>query len=321
MKSTNLNSTQPTVVGIGEALFDCFPDRIVLGGAPINVAIHANALVGPGGGAGVPVTRVGKDENGQRFFTEARQRGLDIRYVQTDEQRATGRVDVLLDAHGHAEYRFGADNAWDALEYSTSLAALAGRCNAVAFGTLGQRSPVSRQTISRFLSDAQQAIRLFDVNLRQDFYSAEVLDHSLQLATAAKLNEDELLQANQLLELRQSSDTDEVAFQLAAAYQLDWLALTRGAKGTVLYAKGTRYTGEPSTCQLHSEADSVGAGDACCAGLLCGMLLGWKIEETLMLANRLGAYVASQPGATPALPSDLLHRVSLARAKTSIDTA
>lgn len=312
---------QSIVVGIGEVLFDCFPDRVLLGGAPINVAVHANALLSPGGGAGVPVTRVGTDENGQRFFTEARHHGLETRYAQSDKQHTTGRVDVSLDAHGHAEYRFGLNDAWDALQYTTSLAALAERCDAVAFGTLGQRSLVSRQTIRRFLSEAPQAIRLFDVNLRQEFYSAEVLDCSLQLATAAKLNEEELQQVSQLLGLPQTSSSDEAAFQLAAAYQLDWLALTRGAQGTVIYIKNTRHTGEPSTYPFHPEADSVGAGDACCAGLLCGMLLNWQVEATLLLANQLGAYVASQPGATPALPSDLLRHVSMARTKPSVDTA
>lgn len=317
MKSPSSNGAQPhpVVVGIGEVLFDCFPDRVLLGGAPINVATHVNALLGSGGGAGVPVTRVGMDEHSQRFFTEARQRGLDIQYVQSDEQRSTGRVDVSLDAHGHAEYRFGLDDAWDALEYTPSLATLAGRCDAIAFGTLGQRSLVSRQTIRRFLTEAPQAIRLFDVNLRQDFYSAEVLDHSLQLASAVKLNEEELHQVGQLLQLKQTSSLDEAAFQLATVYKLDWLALTRGAKGTVIYTHDTRHAGEPSPCQFHPEADSVGAGDACCAGLLCGMLLGWPIEATLLLANQLGAYVASQPGATPALPSDLLRRVSEANTK------
>ncbi|QDT68790.1 2-dehydro-3-deoxygluconokinase [Planctomycetes bacterium MalM25] len=299
---------RPLVVGLGEALFDCFPDRVVLGGAPMNVTVHADAILGPLGGAGVPVTRVGGDELGERFVSEARQRGLSTQYVQTDESRPTGRVVVTLDDGGHASYRFDTESAWDALEYDASLATLAGRCDGVAFGTLAQRNTASREAITDFVANATQAVRLFDVNLRQQYYSADLLDASLQLASAAKLNEEELREVCELLELRDagSGDIDQAATLLSAAYRLDWLAITRGAEGTALYADGVKHTGAPASFSCEPNADTVGAGDACCAGLLCGTLLGYTRQATLGLANRLGAYVATRPGATPELPRSLL---------------
>lgn len=302
----NTATRTPLVVGIGEVLFDCFPDREVVGGAPINVAIHADAILGPRGGAGLPVTRVGVDEHGYRFRTEARGRGLDTRYVQSDRARPTGRVAVRIDAHGQATYEFDADSAWDHLRYDEDLAALARRCDAVAFGTLGQRSPQSRETISRFLSHAPQAQRLFDVNLRQNYYDAAVIDRSLRMASAAKLNEEEIVAVPDLLGMRVGPSVEDRAHALAAEYSLDWVAVTRGERGAALYLDGQTHEAAPAPFHPEAGADSVGAGDACCAGLLCGALLGMSIGQTLSLANSLGAYVAGRPGATPELPHDLM---------------
>lgn len=306
----SVTSPRPLVVGIGEVLFDCFPDREVLGGAPINVAIHADALLGKHGGAGVPVTRVGADARGEQVLYEASARGLDTRYVQFDRTLPTGRVEVSLDPDGHAEYVFDPNGAWDALAYDAPLAALAGRCDAVAFGTLGQRTLASRETIRQFLGHAPQALRLFDVNLRQAFFNAEVIDSSLRLASAAKLNEEEVDVVSRLLDLDAVGAADERPHMLAAAYGLDWLVVTRGAMGVTLYADGECHNEAPAAFDPLPGADSVGAGDACCAGLLCGFLHGLPIQKTLGLANRLGAYVAERPGATPALPDSLLGLIS-----------
>jgi len=298
----------PLVVGLGEALFDCFPDRTVLGGAPINVAVHAAALLGPSGEAAVPATRVGTDELGDRFFREITQRGVSVDYVQRDPERPTGRVAVTLDDGGHASYDFEKHSAWDALEFDQRLQDLAARCDAVAYGTLAQREPASRETIRAFVAAAEGALRLFDVNLRQDYYSREVLDASLRLATAVKINEEELGVVCGAVGLAEPPEpgADGQADQLIEAYGLDWLALTRGAEGTVVYAEGAKHTSPPAPFDPAPDADTVGAGDACCAGLLCGRLLGWSIPDTLELANRLGAFVAGRPGATPELPAELI---------------
>lgn len=299
---------RPLVVGLGEALFDCFADREVLGGAPLNVAIHAQAVLAPHGGTACPVTRVGADSLGDRCLAEIKHRGLATEQVQRDTERPTGRVAVSLNAAGDANYRFEDDCAWDALAFDNNLAALARRCDGVAFGTLAQRSTGSRQAITDFIATATQAVRLFDANLRQRLYSAEVLDTSLRLASMVKLNEEELREVSDLLGLGGANSLDEAATRLASAYQLDGIAITRGSQGTSLYTQHAKHEGPPVSYPRETDADSVGAGDACCAGLLCGTLLGWSPEETVGLANRLGAYVATRPGATPELPPEILRQ-------------
>lgn len=307
-KRTNLSATE--VVGLGEALFDCFTDRQALGGAPVNVAVHAAALLGRLGGRATVATRVGDDELGDRFRREVAQRGVSLEGVSIDEELPTGRVDVTLDEHGDASYRFEDPSAWDALRCDDAWLTIAKRCGSVAFGSLAQRHQASREEIHQFLQGAPQAIRLFDVNLRQSHYSAEVLDTSLRLASAAKLSEEELRVVGGLLGFRSDSHEAGLA-ELEKRYGLDWIALTRGAAGTSLLTKGTFHAGEAVAFPLEPGADTVGAGDACCAGLLVGFLLGWPVERTLGLANRLGAWVATRPGATPALPDDLLRAVKV----------
>lgn len=306
------------VVGLGEALFDCFPTHSVLGGAPVNFALHASALLESLGGTCLPATRVGKDELGDRFFAELRSRNVSTDAVQIDHDHPTGQVIVELDAEGQASYNFASNVAWDHLAPSDTWDQLAKKCCAVAFGTLAQRSPTSRETITRFLSQADRAIRLFDVNLRGDFYSAEMLDQSLRHATALKLNLEELEIIVQLLDLKVAAavgDDTSIGSKLAfisQSFELDWVALTRGAEGTLLYCDNRVYEAsqKAQNWQPEENADSVGAGDACCASLLVGMLLGWPPQRTLELANQVGAFVASRSGATPQLPESLVSLVT-----------
>lgn len=298
-----------TVVGLGEALFDCFPDRSVLGGAPVNVALHANALLSGLGGSGLPATRVGDDELGARFFDEMQQRGVATDGVQRDPELPTGRVAVEVDNTGDARYVFDERSAWDAIQFDEALARLARRCSAVTFGTLAQRADTSRKAIQQFLSAAPKAIRLLDVNLRQDYYSAEVLDTSLHLASAVKLSEEEIPEVGELIDLPGSSKSIEsLAEALGTTYGLDWVAVTRGPRGASLFRDGEWHVGQPFAARPTLGADTVGAGDSCCAALLCGFLAGNSIGETLSLANEVGAFVASQPGATPPMPERILSR-------------
>lgn len=274
-----------TVVGLGEALFDLLPGGPVLGGAPLNVAVHAQQL----GARGVLVSRAGRDALGERLRAEIRGR-LDAAGLQTDPERPTGTVGVTLEK-GEPRYDIVKDVAWDRLEPAPELAESA---DAVCFGTLAQRSPRSREAIRGFLDAAAKAVRLFDVNLRQDYYSREILHESLRRATMIKLNETELPVVLGLLELRNLE-------ALRAAYGLTHAVLTRGERGTSING----VEGEPVRFPLQPGADSVGAGDACSAGVLTGVLRDWPVERTLALANRMGAYVASVPGATPRLPAEL----------------
>ncbi len=299
-----------TVVGLGEALFDVFTDRQVVGGAPLNVAVHAHQVVAALGGQGIPASRIGPDELGRRLIDELTARAIPTIGLQVDPERPTGRVQVTLH-DGEPAYEIVADTAWDRLELTDDWKRLAGQSSAVCFGSLGQRSPQSRTTIRQFLQHAPQAIRMFDVNLRQDFFAADLIRESCALATVVKLNERELPQVCRLLAAASETETpDRQASVLRAQFGLDAVVLTRGAAGTVFYTADGMIEGEPARYRRSPDADSVGAGDACAAGILIGMLLEWPAARTLTLANAAGAFVAAQPGATPQLPRSVLEQVT-----------
>jgi fructokinase len=294
-----------TIVGLGEALFDCFPDKDIMGGAPLNLAVHADQILKRRGGRAIVATSVGDDSLGRRIVDELRQRDIDASHVQVNREHPTSTVRVTLDAQGNASYVFADDVAWDHLEWTPSWRELAGSCDAVCFGTLAQRSPRSRRTIEQFLEHALQALRLFDVNLRLNFYTTDIIERSLRLASAVKLNDSELPVVAEALDVNGEDDYSQVQ-NLIERFDLDWLALTRGPLGTVVYADGSKYVGEQFRFPPAKNADTVGAGDACGAGLVAGYLLGWPMQDTVDLANRLGAFLASQPGATPTLPREIL---------------
>ncbi|MFM9965389.1 MAG: PfkB family carbohydrate kinase [Planctomycetaceae bacterium] len=297
-----------TIVGLGESLFDVFPDRAILGGAPLNVAYHAHQLCSASGGRGVVASRAGTDELGQRLLDELQLRNLSAEFVQIDNAHPTGRVDIALN-DGEPTYNFLADVAWDHLEWTPAWRQLAETCDAVVFGTLAQRCPTSRATVQRFVETARQAIRLFDVNLRVTFFDADSLRRGAELATAIKLNADELPVVLQRLGLRaddqHSRDGARCLLQNFEPSGLRSVVITHGEQGTELLIGDTSVRGEIAKFERHPQADNVGAGDACSAGLLWGWLNGWSPEQTVTLANRLGAFVASQPGATPLLPRDI----------------
>ena len=298
------------MVGLGEALFDCFGERTVLGGAPVNLAVHANQLLQHATCRGVVASARGNDPLGEQLAQQLADRGMTTDYLAVDPALPTGTVQVMVDDQGHPEYEITEGVAWDAMAWTDPLAQLARDCSAVCFGTLAQRSPTSRDTIQRFLSTANQALRVCDVNLRQEFYSAEVLNHSLRVANVVKLNESELTVINDLLQLNQPhASVDEQVANLRREFALSVVALTRGTEGTVLYTEHERREGEVPRYPSQPAADSVGAGDACCAGLIVGLLLAKPPAEIVVLANRLGAYVASQQGATPSLPAEILAMV------------
>ncbi len=288
----------PVIAGIGEVLWDVFPDAAHFGGAPANFACHAASL----GAEAWMVSAVGTDELGDRALDALRERGVECGHVARDPRHATGRVLVALDAAGVAAYEFAADTAWDHLAWSGDLAALAGRCDAVCFGTLGQRSPVSRETIRRFVeATPQTTLRIFDVNLRQHFYDAETIRASLQIATALKLNDDELPIVAELCGLRASTPR-EMLIELATTFDLRLAALTRGPRGSLLIAGSAE-----DDCPAPSTkvVDTVGAGDAFTATLAIDFLHGLPLAEINHHANAVAAFVCSQKGATPALPQRL----------------
>ena len=308
MNGSDAGQDAVTVVGLGEALFDCFDDRKLLGGAPVNFTVHVHRLLAPRGGRGVLVSRVGEDPLGKELIAEVESRGITTDHIQTDSLRSTGRVNVVLSDDGQPTYDIAEEVAWDYLSFEESLQLLSKSCQAICFGSLAQRSALSRVTIGRFLAEATQAVKLFDVNLRQNYYSKDLLRHSLDAATAVKMNEEELIVLGELIDGAQNgpSRQDQVAQAIVDRFHLDLLALTRGKEGTVLYQGEERVEGAPAAADGRPDADTVGAGDACCAGIVVGMLSKWPLQRTADLANRMGAFVASQPGGTPQLSDELL---------------
>lgn len=265
-----------------------------MGGAPANFAYIASQL----GNAGIIASRIGADADGAALLAQADAKGLITDYLQRDDVHPTGRVEVALDAHGQPSYIIHENAAWDFLEFTPDWAALAARADAVCFGTLAQRGAVSATTIERFMHALRpDAVRVFDVNLRQNFFTPEILRKSLMLARITKLNHEELPLVARLLNTG-GTTLHEQAARLRAAFDLQLLCVTRGGNGSLLLTADAQ--AEHAGCPVKI-ADTVGAGDAFTAALVHHYLRGASLDKINAEANRVGAFVASQPGATPPL--------------------
>jgi len=285
------------VAGIGELLWDVLPAGRELGGAPGNFVWHVHAL----GMNGVVISRVGDDDDGREIERRLDRLGLRRDLVDVDPSHTTGWSTVSLDSSGAPSFHVHENVAWDFIRFTPAGARAAEEIDAVNFGTLGQRGPVSRSTIRSFLAHTRpDAIRLFDLNLRPPHYGREVIETSLSSATAVKLNGEELSIVAQMFGFS-PSDT-ECLGQLADAFGLRLVALTRGDKGSILYADG-RVSIHPGF--KTAIVDTVGAGDAFAAALVVGMLRGSDIDRINDHANRVASYVCSKRGATPELPAEL----------------
>lgn len=289
----------PLIVGLGETLWDVFPDGPRLGGAPLNFSCSAAELAKSDAQVFM-VSSVGTDELGERAVNALVGHGVDTACLQTDD-RQTGQVLVTLDSAGVASYRFADNCAWDHLLWDDRLQKLAASCDAVCFGTLGQRSDVSKSTIQRFVAETSEtALRIFDVNLRAPFYNDEVISQSLGLANVLKLNDDELPMLAGLYDI--TGSCIEILQQLAQRFQLRCIALTRGAKGAVLMC-GSAVSDVPGV--EVKVVDTVGAGDAFTAAMTLGLLKAQDVEQINSNAIAVASYVCSQPGATMGFPGNL----------------
>ena len=292
-----MSDSPPLIVGLGEALYDLLPAGPALGGAPLNAAVQAHQL----GNNAVVASRIGRDALGQALLDDLAERGMDTSFIQRDPHAPTGTVQVTL-RDGEPEYDITHGAAWDRLAWDEPLAGLAKRCDAVCFGTLGQRLELAQSTIRQFVTAASQAVRLFDVNLRQDNFSAAQLEAGCRAASIVKMNEAELATVASLLGLGQAWAIPK----LIERFELDLFVLTRGKLGTALHTADSITLGQAARFAPEPEADSVGAGDACSAAILHGAVRRWPLQQAADLANRLGAFVASRQGATPKFPAELL---------------
>jgi len=287
-----------TVAGIGELLWDVFPHHKRLGGAPANFAFHCYQL----GAKAYPVSCVGTDELGRRIRDELREIGVDASYVLESDTFPTGTVQVTLNDKGKPSYQIYENVAWDHIPFTSGLEALAAKLDAVCFGSLSQRSAVSRETIRSFVQNMpQEALKIFDVNLRQSFFSKEQIEGSLQLASILKLSDEELPVLAGYFGLR--GDVMAQLNGLRERFDLKLVAYTRGPDGSVLI-RGDEVDDAPA--QEGIAVDSVGAGDAFTASLCMGVLKGWPLNNMNMFANRVATFVCSQKGATPTLPEHLI---------------
>lgn len=287
---------RPRIIGAGEVLWDVFPGERLPGGAPFNVACHARAL----GCRADLVSRVGKDEEGEALTRFLRRRGVGTAGLQQDPVHPTGRVTVSLGKGGSPRYSFRQDTAWDHLAWKPSLQKLALAADGVCFGSLAQRGPVSRATLQRFIAATRpDCWRLFDVNLRRNFYSRRTLEQSLERASVLKLNGDELEVFRRLFRLGGGGDAACLRL-LAERFGLKVVALTQGGRGCMVW-DGKSMLREPAA--RVRVVDSVGAGDAFTAVLLAGLCLQHPLATVLRRAARVAGYVCSQRGATPLLPA------------------
>lgn len=295
-----------TVVGLGELLWDLLPAGKQLGGAPANFAYMTRLL----GDQGVVASRVGIDALGRSAARRLERLGLRSSHLQLDAVHPTGTARVEVDADGQPTFEFAESVAWDFLEWTPAWQTLAEQADAVCFGSLAQRSTQAHQTIRAFLQAVRPgALRVFDVNLRQNFYSAQTLSEGAKLADLIKLNSDELLAVVQALGFP-SHDEESAAQWLRRTFDTKLVCVTRGARGSRLVGKDE--TDEHPGCVVNV-ADTVGSGDAFTAALVYHYLRHAPLPLLNDAANRMGAWVASQTGATPARDNSELERIRSVR--------
>jgi fructokinase len=285
-------SARRTVVGLGELLWDLLPEGKQLGGAPANFAYITSLL----GDNGIVASRIGNDDLGAEAVRKLDELRLPTTYVQRDAHHPTGVVKVEVDAAGQPRFQIAQPVAWDFMEWTSGWQQLAQQADAVCFGSLAQRTPTSHATIREFVQATRKdAVKVFDVNLRQAFFSADILYDSMKLADIVKLNHDELPRIMGLFDLSHV-DAMASARRLAALHNLKLVCVTRGDHGSLLV---TREAWSDHPGYKIKVADTVGAGDAFTAGMVYQYLRGEPLRQMGNLANRVGAWVASQVGATP----------------------
>ena len=278
-----------TVVGLGEILWDMFPERKVLGGAPANFAYHVSQF----GFNGYAVSAIGDDLLGKEILKSLEEKELNYILEKTDFP--TGTVKVSLDGRGIPTYEISENVAWDNIPFTSRLENLAKNTDAVCFGSLAQRSVISRATIHKYLElMPAESLKVFDINLRLQYFSKEVIIDSLDKATALKINDEELVKIAEMFQLQGSEE--DICLQLLEKYHLKFLILTQGTRGSYVFTPNEKsFLGTPKV----TIADTVGAGDSFTAAFVSSYLNGRAFSH--QLAVEVSAYVCQQHGAMPRL--------------------
>lgn len=316
-------NASPLILGVGELLWDFLPSQSnsvgvpihgsssmgMLGGAPANFTVMAGRL----GNHAAILSRIGRDDLGRQAIDWLDPMPVDTSCVEIDPLRETGRVTVDL-VDGEPQYNIHQPSAWDFLELTGEWIQLAERAGAICFGSLAQRNPVSRQTIQTLAAQTSSScVRVFDVNLRPPFYSSEVIEESLELATVLKMNEGEVPQVLALLGLSSSailqpehlhSGADRLLEEFP---NLDLVAVTRASRGSLLVGRNEWHDHPGIPVQV---VDQIGAGDAFTAAMTHYLLQGASLATLNEAGNRWGSWVASQSGAMPVLPEEIRTQIA-----------
>jgi fructokinase len=297
------------ILGVGELLWDLLPNGPRLGGAPANYCLMAARL----GNHSAILSRIGRDQLGRQAFDLLDPLPVDASNVEIDGLHETGRVTVAIE-NNEPHYTIHEPAAWDYMDLTDAWLQLAERADAICFGSLAQRHRISRQTIQTLVAQTRASCqRIFDVNLRAPFYSSEVVEESLELATVLKLNDAEMPLLLSMLGLESIEETSSATLRSAAARllnefpDLELVAVTRGSHGSLLVRQDewNEHPGYPA--QL---ADTVGAGDAFTAALTHYLLRGASLQVLNDAGNRWGSWVASQSGAMPPLPDSVRQQIA-----------
>ena len=290
------------VTGIGEVLWDVLPEGKKLGGAPANFAYHVSQF----GFESRIVSAIGPDMLGEELLSGLGDKGLDCMIEAVPYP--TGTVQVELDGNGIPRYDIRQDVAWDNIPFTPGLEALAKTTGAVCFGSLAQRSPVSMDTINRFIDSMPEgSLRIFDINLRQNFYTKDIVCNSMRKCNILKINDEELETVSRMFELPDGTQQSR-AKVLLSMFGLKVLILTCGATGShVFTADEYSYLETPEV----NVVDTVGAGDSFTAAFVSGLLKGLDIRQAHRLAVETSAFVCTQEGAMPVLPASLTDSVKV----------
>ncbi len=285
------------VTGIGELLWDLLPEGKQLGGAPCNFVFHASQA----GCEAFVVSAIGDDMPGEEIRQTLNSLNINDNYLQTNSY-ATGSVSVILNSNGNPDYTIHENVAWDSIRWNNELVGLAKETDAVCFGSLAQRRTRSRETINKFLhATSHNCLKVFDINLRQNFYTEEIIYESFKHANILKLNEEELPVITTMFSLE--GNVEKQLVTLLERFGLKFIAYTMGAGGSKLLNKSELSFVKSPMVKVE---DTVGAGDSFTAIMVAGILNGVSLKEIHEKATEVSAYVCQNRGATPVIDKDLL---------------
>lgn len=284
------------VVGLGEVLWDMLPEGRKIGGAPVNFAYHAGQF----GINTMAVSAIGNDKLGEDTIAEMN--GKHLNHIFPSVPYPTGSVQVKLDEKGVPAYDIKENVAWDNIPFTNEIESVARNCRAVCFGSLAQRNAVSRSTIRKFIeSTPSGCIRIFDINLRQNFYTSNVIRDSLEHCNILKINDEEIMLVSRMFNY-DSSNIENVCRTIMEDFSLEMVILTCGTKGSYIFTKGgVSFMPTPKV----NVADTVGAGDSFTGSFCAAILRGLPVAEAHKKAVEVSAYVCTQNGAMPEIPESM----------------